>query len=94
MLQVFCPENEFASLRIEGPLDEVHGRGAEEARYKLVRRTTIDLEGPSQLLDVSVAHDHDALSHGHGLGLIVGDVYEGGFELLVEVLELGTHIHA
>ena len=35
------------------------------------------------LLDDAVLHNHDTVAHGHSLGLVVGNVDEGGSQLLV-----------
>jgi hypothetical protein len=46
------------------------------------------------LLDDAVFHDDDAVAHGHGLDLVVGDVDHGGLEALVELDDLGAHLDA
>ena len=43
------------------------------------------------LLDDAVLHDNDAVAHGHSLGLVVGNVDEGGSQLLVQLDDLGAH---
>ncbi len=43
------------------------------------------------LLDDAVLHNDDAVAHGHSLGLVVGNVDEGGSQLLVQLDDLGTH---
>ena len=57
-------------------------------------RAPVDFERPADLLDPPGIHHHDAVGHGHRLGLVVGDVDEGAAELLVQVLELGAHVDA
>jgi hypothetical protein len=39
-------------------------------------------------------HDHDPVSHRHGLDLVVGHVDGGRLEALVQFLDLGAHLHA
>ena len=41
------------------------------------------------LLDDTIFHDDDAVAHGHSLGLVVGNVDEGGSQLLVQLDDLG-----
>ena len=36
-------------------------------------------------LDDAVFHNNDAVAHGHSLGLVMGNVDEGGSQLLVPV---------
>ena len=39
----------------------------------------------------AVLHNDDTITHGHSLGLVVGNVDEGGSQLLVQLDDLGTH---
>src|SRR5207244_13349510 len=51
-----------------------HGGGADEAGYEHVHRVVVQvLRGPD-LLKQPIAHHGDAVAHGHGLDLVVGDV--------------------
>jgi hypothetical protein len=43
---------------------------------------------------MAALHHHDAVGHGHRLGLVVGDVDRGDLELLVQRLDLGAHLYA
>ena len=76
------------------PLDEVHRRRADEARDEEVRGTIVEIERRAHLLDDAVMHDDDLVGHGHGLDLVVGDVDRGGLQALVQLLDLGAHLHA
>ena len=38
-------------------------------------------------------HHDDAVGHGHGLDLVVGDIDGGGLQALVQRLDLGPHRH-
>lgn len=59
-------------------VDEVHLGGSNETRHEEVTGLGVEVLRRVHLLDVAVFHDHDAVPHGHGLNLIVGDVDEGG----------------
>ena len=39
-------------------------------------------------------HHHDLVGHGHRLDLVVGDVDGRGLQPLVQLLDLGAHLHA
>ena len=44
-----------------------------------------------ELLDQAVLHDDDAVAHGHGLGLVVGDIDEGSVQTAVQTGNLAAH---
>ena len=46
------------------------------------------------LLDEAVLHDDDARAHGHSLGLVMRNVDEGRLQALMQLGDLGTHLHA
>ena len=71
--------------------NDVHRRRPEKAGNKQVGRTPVDLQRRADLLDPSRPYDHDAVTHGHGLGLIMGDVNEGRAQVCVELLEFRAH---
>ena len=50
--------------------------------------------GCIDLLDEAVLHNHDAIAHGHSLGLVVGNIDEGCTQLLMQLGELGPHLGA
>ena len=75
-------------------LQEIQRRAADETGHELVLRLVVHLHGRSHLLDEAVAHDDDAVAHGHGLHLVVGDVDHGGVKPLVQLDQLGAHVHA
>ena len=74
-----------------GAPDEVHGRLADEARDEDIGRLEVKLAGRTHLLDIAVLHDHDAVGHGHGFCLVMGDVNGGGAGLPVDLGDLGAH---
>src|SRR5215472_18905487 len=75
-------------------LDEVHRRRADEAGDKEIGRPVIEVERGAHLLHIALLHDHDAVGHGHGLELVMGDIDHGGAEPLMQRLDLRTHQNA
>ena len=75
-----------------GPVEEV--RLADELGDERGARVLVDLGRRAQLGHPGVVHDRDPVGHGERLFLVVGDVDEGGAELLVERLELELHLLA
>ena len=57
-------------------------------------RLVVELERRADLLDDAVVHHHDLVGHGHGLDLVVRDVDGRGLQPLVQLLDLGAHLHA
>ena len=57
-----------------------------------VARVVVELTGGGDLLDDAVLHDDDAGAQRHGLGLVVGDVDDGGAQALMERGDLGAHL--
>ena len=51
----------------------------------------VDLGRRAQLSEPGISHHADPVGHGEGLFLIVGDIDEGGAQLLVQGLELQLH---
>ena len=74
--------------------DEVHGRLANEASHEHIHGVEVDLLGGTHLLHIAILHHHDAVSHGHGLGLVVSHVDGGSAGLTVDLGDLGAHGHA
>ena len=50
--------------------------------------------GRIDLLNEAVVHDDDPVGHGHSLGLVVGNIDEGGAQLFMQLGELGSHLGA
>ena len=50
--------------------------------------------GSVELLQLAFVHDGNTGCHGHGFGLVVGDVDEGGFKALMQLGELSTGLNA
>ena len=74
--------------------EEVHLRAADEAGDEQVGGIVVQVLGSIDLLHKAVLHNHDAGRHGHGLGLVVGHVDEGGLQALMQLGDLGTHGNA
>ena len=56
---------------------EVHFRRADEAGDEDVFRALVERHRIGDLHDAAVLHHADAVAHGHGLDLVVGDVDDG-----------------
>jgi hypothetical protein len=54
-------------------VQEAHRRRADEGGHEAVGGAGVDLHRRADLLDLAVAHHHDAVGQGHGLDLVVGD---------------------
>ena len=51
-----------------------------------------DLLRGGDLLDDAVLHDHDTVTEGHSLGLVVSNINERALDLVAQLNELGTHL--
>ena len=60
---------------------------------KRFARPVVELERRADLLDPPGVHHHDLVGHRHRLDLVVGDEDRGGPEPLVQLLDLGAHLH-
>ena len=65
--------------------EEVHGRAPDEAGDEHIDRVMVEGVGRVHLLDITIFHDDDPVTHGHGLDLVVGYIYKGCLEPLVEL---------
>src|SRR5579883_2167503 len=68
--------------------DEVHRRIAEEARDEGGGGIAVDGQRLSDLHDLALVHDADAMAHRHRLDLVVGDIDGGRADLLLLADEL------
>ena len=73
-------------------IEEVHLRHADKAGDEDVRGMVEDLLRGGDLLDDAVLHDHDAVTEGHSLGLVVSNINERALDLVAQLNELGTHL--
>ncbi len=69
-------------------------RDPDEARHELGGRPLVDLDGCSDLLDLSPVHDGQPVAHGERLLLVVGHVEERDPDLLLDPFQLGLHLLA
>ena len=84
----------FVALLHELGVEEVHLRAADEGTDEQVGRIVVQVLRGVDLLDEAVLHDDDTGSHGHGLGLVMSNVDEGGLQALMQLGDLGTHLNA
>ena len=73
---------------------QVHRRRAGEAGHELRGRAVVDGLRRVELHLVAALQHADAVGQGHGLGLVVRHVDDGGAEALVQALDLGAHLVA
>ena len=76
------------------PGNHVHRRRADEAGDEGVDRVVVEVERAAGLLDDAVAHHDDLVGHRHRLDLVVRHVDRRRLEALVQLLDLGAHLHA
>ena len=69
-------------------LDQVHGRGPQKTRDKIVGGVVVNLAWRSDLSELAMVDNRDAIAHAHGLDLVVRDVNGGRSHLLLELLQL------
>ena len=75
-------------------LEQVHGRGADEAGDEHVVRAVVQVARGADLLQEAVLEHRDAVTHGEGLGLVVRDVDGGDAEAALQRRDLGAGLHA
>ncbi len=75
-------------------IEEVHGRGANEACHKEIGRMIIEHLRGVQLLQLTLIHNGNTGRHSHGFSLVVGDIDEGCFKAFVQFGELSTGLNA
>src|SRR5438132_9918344 len=56
--------------------EEVHGRAPDEAGDEHIDRVMVEGVGRVHLLDITIFHDDDPVTHGHGLHLLVAYIYK------------------
>ena len=87
-------DKELIALAGELRVEEVHLRRADEARDEEVAGVIEHFLRSADLLDIAVAHDDDTVAEGHGLGLVVGDVYESGVYAFTQLDDFSAHLVA
>ena len=78
----------------QATLDQVHRRGADEARDEGVAGALVQRRRRVHLLHRALVHHHDAVAQRHRLDLVVRDVDHRGAELLMKPRDLAPHLHA
>ena len=71
--------------------ERVDGRRPDEGGDEQAVRTQVKILGRVHLFDPALAHADDAVGHGGGLDLVVGDQDGGQPEALLQALDLGPH---
>ncbi len=67
---------------------------AEEVVDEVVGRVLVDLARRADLFDHTLVHHHDAISHFHGLFLIVSHEHRGQVDVLVQARQPATQLLA
>ena len=84
----------LVAVALELGVEEVHLRRSDESGNEEVGGLIEHFLRRADLLDEAVAHDDDAVAERHSLDLVVGDVDEGGVDLLAQLDDLGAHLVA
>ena len=82
----------FSAFLFHNAVEEIHGRGTDEARHEQIGRMIIQLNGRFHLLDHSVFHDHDPGSQSHGFCLVVSHINDGSRQIFMEFGKLNAHL--
>src|SRR5215471_17297018 len=69
-------------------LRQIHWRRSQKRRHERVGRVVVDVSRRADLANLTEVHDHDPVSQGHGLDLIVRDVDGRRGDTRLELLEL------
>src|SRR5439155_4600399 len=75
-------------------VDDVHRRAPDELRDEEIGRPLVYGVWRAELLEPAGVEHGDAVAHGHGLGLVVGDEDRCHAELLLKRLELRPRMRA
>ena len=75
-------------------LHHVHRRRPDEAGDEEVVGVVVEHLRRVDLQEHALAHHRHAVAHRHRLDLVVGDVDRGDAEVLLERLDVGSHLHA
>ena len=76
-------EGEVGAVLGDGSVDEVHLRRTHEPGHELVAGVVVQVLRSVNLLNEAVLHNHDAVAHGHSLGLVMRYIDEGGAQSLM-----------
>ncbi len=78
----------------EAALKEIHRWAPDETAHESVRGVSKNLGRCAELLEEAVVHDRDSVRHRHRLNLVVRHVDRRDAKILLELLQLGTHVQA
>src|ERR1700730_4395542 len=71
-------------------LDQIHWGSSDESRHKQGHRGMVDFVGSTDLLQSSVGHHSDAITHRHRLDLVMCHEHSRGAQPLLQVDKLRT----
>ena len=57
------------------------------------RGILVDFRGAAYLFDLAAVHDDDLVGKSHGLALVMGHVYAGDADALLDLADLRAHVH-
>jgi hypothetical protein len=84
--------DERVAPALDGRLDQVHRRRADESADEEIDRPLVQLLRRRHLLDLPLAHDCDAVAHRHRLDLVVCDINRRHAEVVLDARDLGAHV--
>ncbi len=73
---------------MDGGVDKIHLRRANKACYKDIVGELIEFLWGSDLHNIAIIHNYNAVSHCHGFSLVMGDVNESGIQLVMQFSNL------
>ena len=71
--------------------EQIHGRIADKTGDERCRRLLVQLIGRRVSLQLPLLHDGNAVGHGHGFHLIMGDINGGDPQVQLQTLDLTPH---
>ena len=89
---VFAADN--ATVNEGDVVDESHSRRTDERRDEGVTGVLVQCFRRGDLLNNALFEDTHAITHGHCLSLVVGDIDRGGVELALQLKDLRTRGYA
>ena len=66
--------------------------GFDENGLPMYEDQVMDTSPMPYIVNIAIAHDDDTIAQGHGFGLVVGNINEGGVDTLTELDDLSTHL--
>lgn len=72
------------SILLKYNIQEVHGWTANESRYKHIIGVIVDLKRFSHLIDVTIFHDHNTVTHSHSFCLVMRYIDDGRLETVMQ----------